>query len=69
MTEHVCTERCTHRVTAETLTALGFPVRKTEKICGCTYTVVEGMTFEAARHAATEAGLLRTCTRTAKLGG
>ena len=62
---HECNERCSHRATPESLTALGFPVKLTKKGCfGSIDTVREGTTFERARHEATNAGLLRLCTKT-----
>lgn len=50
-------------VTAEQLTALGFPVRETVKCVGSTSVTRPGMTFEAACHAAWAAGLVRLETR------
>ncbi len=64
MTTHHCTDRCSHRATVASLTAIGFPVRVVEKVCGSPVVLVEGVPFETARNLATEAGLLRTCTRT-----
>ena len=64
MTTHHCTDRCSHRATRESLTALGFPVRVVEKVVGSDVVIVEGTSFEKARHAAWEAGVIRLCTRT-----
>lgn len=61
---HNCTEHCSNRATPDSLTALGFPVRVTEKCVGAVVTTRPGMTFEDARHAAWTAGVLRLCTRT-----
>ncbi len=63
---HHCTDRCTSRATDESLTALGYAVRKVAKVVGSDCVVREGVSFEAARHAAWADGLLRLCTRTGR---
>lgn len=66
MHEHVCDERCSWKATADSLTALGFPVKVVEKGCFGTPVVVrDGLTFEDARHDAWVAGAIRLCTRRA----
>jgi len=61
--DHECDDRCSWRQDEESLTRLGFAIRKTDKIAGCTYLVQAGMSFEAARHEAWIAGHTRLCTR------
>ena len=72
MTTHHCNANpaagkvCSHLATGPILTSLGFPVRVVVKGCfGMAVVEVEGATLEAAKHAATNAGLVRTCSRTA----
>jgi len=62
--EHTCNDRCSWKATADSLTALGFPVKLVGKGCFGTLVVErEGFPFELARHKAWEAGELRLCTR------
>lgn len=63
---HLCDDRCSHRQTRETLTALGYPVRVVEKVVGSDVVLVEGSSFEDARHAAWADGAIRLCTRTGR---
>lgn len=53
---------CSHALTAEMLTGMGFPVRRTTSSMGSVTVLVEGQTFERARHAAWAAGFTRLCT-------
>ena len=64
---HECDSKCSWRQTPATLTALGFPVRRVEKIVGSDVVTVQGSSFENARHDASCAKLIRLCTRTERL--
>jgi hypothetical protein len=66
--DHACDERCSHRATPQSLTALGFAVRKVVSgPFGTPIVEVQGARFETARHAAWQAGAIRLCTRTPRL--
>lgn len=56
---------CSHLLDSEgeILSAMGFPVEKTDKICGSKVVTREGSPFGRARHQAWQADLVRICTK------
>jgi len=71
-TQHTCNGNpangpvCSHLATPAVVGALGFPVKVVDKCVGAVVTVTPGTTLETAKHLATCAGLVRTCTRTGR---
>lgn len=61
-----CTDRCSHRATDDSLSALGFPVHKVDKCVGSDVVVRPGESFELALYHAWQAGAIRLCSRTGR---
>lgn len=62
-TPHRCDDRCSWTLTPARLTALGYTLQETGKVCGCTIVTQRGMSLGEARYEAWAAGQTRLCTR------